>query len=111
MNTTQLDPQLTFVRVIDDFLNLLLDEGGMDTVSVEVRAQMLRDLRVRLNERFFTTVITNLSDEKISQFRELSESKVPGEGLEKFIDQNIPNAKEIFAQVMITFRNNYLGIA
>ena len=69
-----LNPKATFTQVVDDFLNLLLDEGGMDTVSVEVRAQMLVDLRKRLNERLFATVIANLSDEQISEFRALSES-------------------------------------
>lgn len=102
--------QLTFTQVVDDFLNLLLDEGGMDTVSVEVRAQMLNDLRVRLNERLFTTVITNLSDEKVTEFRTLSEKGASGEELEKFIDQNIPNTQEIFAGAFLTFRNDYLGI-
>lgn len=104
------NPQLTFTQVVDDFLNRLLDEGGMDTVSVEVRAQMLRDLRVRLNERLFATVISNMPEEKITEFRTLSEKKASGEELEKFIDKNIPDSQEIFAGAFLTFRNDYLGL-
>ena len=111
MTTNTLNPQLSFTQVVDDFLNLLLDEGGMDTVSVEVRAQMLNDLRLRLNERLFATAVMNLSDEQVTEFRELSEKKTSGEELEKFIDKNIPNSQEIFAGAFLTFRNDYLGLA
>jgi len=105
------NPQLTFAQVVDDFLNLLLDEGGMNTVSVEVRAQMLNDLRARLNERLFATAVSNLSDEKVTELRELSEKNASAEELETFIDKNIDNAQEIFAGAFITFRNDYLGVA
>lgn len=111
MDTPIADPALTFAQVVTDFLNLLLDEGGMDNVSVEVRAQMLHDLRVRLNERLFATIILNLPEDKITEFRALSEKKDSGEALEKFIDGNISNAQEIFAGAFLTFRNDYLGLA
>ena len=111
MKKNPLSPQLTFAQVVDDFLNLLLDEGGMDTVSPEVRAQMLNDLRVRLNERLFVTAISNMSDKRVTELRKLTEGGATGEAVEKFIDKNIPGAQEIFAGAMMTFRNDYLGIA
>lgn len=104
------NPQLAFTQVVDDFLNLLLDEGGMGTVSVGVRAQMLNDLRVRLNERLFATALMNLPEEKVTELRELSEKGTSGEEVEKFIDTNIPNSQEIFAGAFLTFRNDYLGL-
>lgn len=102
--------QLTFAQVTDDYLNLLLDEGGMNTESADVRAQMLQDLRRRLNERLFVTLITNLPEEKITELRELSEKKDVGEEMDKFIDNNIPNSQEVFAGALLTFRNDYLGL-
>ena len=110
MSANTLNPRLSFAQVVDDFLNLLLDEGGMDTVSPEVRAQMLSDLRVRLNERLFVTAISNLSDDKVTELRKLTEGVPSGEAIEKFIDGNIPDAQEIFAGAMLTFRNDYLGL-
>jgi hypothetical protein len=107
---TQIDSQLTFTQVMDDFLNLLLDEGEMGTVSPEVRAQMLNDLRLRLNEKMFVSILSRLDDEKVTKFRELIEGKAPGEEIEKFIDGNIPDAQDFFSQVFLTFRNDYLGL-
>lgn len=97
--------------MVDDFLNLLLDEGGMNTASPEVRSQMMSDLKVRLNERLFATVISNMPEDKITEFRELSEKRASGEEIEKFIDQNIPDTQEVFAGAFLTFRNDYLGLA
>ena len=105
------DPQLTFAQFVDDFLSTLLDEGGMESVSPEVRAQMLTDLRKRLNERLFATIIVNLSDEKVTEFRELTDRTPADENFEKFIDENISNAQEVFAAAFMTFRNDYLGLS
>ena len=105
----QTNSQLTFAQVVADFLNLLLDEGGMGTVSPEVRIQMLSDLRLRLNEKIFAAILSRLDDEKVTEFRELVEKKSSGEEVEKFIDNNVPDAQDFFAQVFMNFRNDYLG--
>ena len=107
---TQIDSQLTFAQVVSDFLNLLLDEGGMATVSPEVRAQMLNDLRVRLNEKIFAMILSQLDDKKVTEFRKLTEEKASSEELEKFIDDNVPNSQDFFSQVFMSFRDDYLGL-
>lgn len=106
-----MNPQLTSNQVIENFLQKLLEEAGMDTVSSEVKEQMLKDLRLRLNDRLFGAVIANLTDEKLTEFRQITEKKVPEEELQKFIDANISNAQEVFAQAMADFRKDYLGLA
>lgn len=106
-----MNPQLTSSQVIEDFLQKLLEEAGMDTTSPEVKEQMLKDLRLRLNDRLFGTVIMNLIDEKLTEFRQMTEKEVSTEELQKFIDTNIPNAQEVFSQAMMAFRKDYLGLA
>ena len=105
-----MNSQLAFSKVLEDFLNLLLDEGGMDTVAPEVRSQMHADLQKRLNERFFATMISVLPEAKVTELRELSATDTTGEAMEKFIQENIPQAQEIFSEAMITFRKDYLGL-
>lgn len=105
-----MNPSLTSAQYIEDFLQQLLTEAGMDTVSAEVKAQMLTDLRARLQDRLFGTIVINLTDGKLTQFRELSENEGSQEDLEKFVDENVPNASEVFAQAMMTFRKDYLGL-
>ena len=107
---TQINPQLSFSQVVNDFLNLLLDEGGMDTVSPEVREQMFNDLHIRLNGKIFAAILSRLDDNQVTEFRNLSENKASGEEIEKFIDSNIPDAQDFFAQVFLNFRNDYLGL-
>lgn len=106
----QINPQLSFGKVVDDFLSLLLDEGGMQEVSSEVRAQMLSDLRTRLNEKIFVSMLSRLDDQKVTEFRKISEAGGDAEKVEKFIDSNIPDAQDFFGQVMMSFREDYLGL-
>jgi len=105
-------PQLTSAQFVEDFLQKLLADAGMDEVSADVKAQMLTDLRARVQDRLFGTVIMNLrDDDEVTLFRQLVESEPKSEVLEKFIDDHIPNAKDVFAQALLTFRNDYLGLA
>ena len=102
--------ELSSKQVVDDFLNKVLTDGGMDNVSPEVREKMFNDLKNRLEDRFVVTVLSNLNDEQITKFREISESSGNVEEMNKFISSTIPNAEELFARAMLSFRNVYLGI-
>ena len=101
---------LNFNQVIQDFLNLLLDEGGMTNVSADVRAQMFNDLKVRFDQKIFAAIISRLEDQQVTEFRKLIEGQAGGEDMEKFIEKNIPDAQDLFARVFMTFRNEYLGL-
>lgn len=101
--------QLSAQQYVNDFLGALLDEAGMD-MSVEVRQQMLKDLHARLQDRFFGQVVISLSDSDLTQFRKMSESGASQEEMEKFIQSHVPNAPEVFASAMASFRNDYLGL-
>lgn len=105
-----MNSQLTSAQYIEDFLKSLLEEAGMDTVSPEVYAQMMTDLKARLEDRLFGTVIMNLDDAKLTEFREMSEKGASGEELQKFIDTNVPDAQNLFSQAMLNFRKDYLGV-
>ena len=105
-----MNPSLTSAQYVEDFLQALLTEAGMDTVSAEVKAQMLIDLRARLQDRLFGTIVMNLTDGKLTEFREMVENGGAQADLEKFVDENVPNAAEVFAQAMVTFRKDYLGL-
>lgn len=106
-----INPQLTSAQLMDDFVRSLLEESGMDDVSPEVKEQMSLSLKARLNDRLFATVLMNLPEDKVTKLREMTESGEAGEGLQKFIDTNLPNASELFSQAMLGFRNDYLGLA
>jgi len=103
-------PQLSAQQYVNDFLESLLNDAGMDTMSVEVKQQMLKDLHARLQDRFFGQVIISMPEKDLTEFRKLSENKASQEELQKFIEEHVPNAPEVFAKAMVTFRNDYLGV-
>ena len=95
-------------QLVTDFLNQILDDAGMTDLPPEVRQQMLVDLRARLEDRFLATIISVLKEDQLTQFRELTEQGAEDKVAE-FINTNIPNSQELFAQAMVTFKEQYLG--
>lgn len=95
---------------INDFLNTMLKDAGMTDLDPEVEAQMMDDLRSRLQERFFATVVKNLSEEQLNELIKLDSKKASESEIEQFIGKNISNPSEVFAQAMMNFRADYLGV-
>lgn len=102
--------QFSSAQITEDFLNQLLTDAGMDTVSPELREEMLADLRARLQDRLLGTVIINLSEQDLEGFNKLLDQNANEEQVAKFIDEKVPNATELFATAMLGFRNDYLGL-
>ena len=104
-------PQFTTAQYIQDFLNGILKDAGMDKVDAEVKQQMMEDLKNRLEDRLFGSIIINLKEEDLTKFRKLVDGKETNQKqVEEFINIHIPNSTEVFAQAMVTFRNDYLGV-
>ena len=102
--------ELSAEQVTNNFLNKLLEDAGMDNVSADVRQQMFTDLKNRLEDRFLATIIANLQEEQITTFRELLENGGDADKINQFLSINLPNANELFAQSMLSFRDTYLGL-
>jgi hypothetical protein len=101
--------QFTGTQVINDFLLSLLSDAGMNDVSPRVKEQMIDDLNARLQDRFVATIISNLDENKLEEFSNLLESAKDEAKVQSFIDANLPNASQLFAQSMLKFRDDYLG--
>lgn len=100
---------MSSAQVIQDFLQSLLTDAGMDDLTPDVKAQMLQDLEARLQDRFFGALVTQLTDEELTQFRELQEKETPPAQLEQYISDHLPNSADFFVQIMNQFRSDYLG--
>ena len=103
-------PQFSSAQLMEDFLQQLLIDAGMDGVSPEVKDQMLTDLRARLEDRLLGTIILHLSEEDLVTFNKLSDDNASEEQVTKFIDEKIPDYAELAGQAMLQFKNDYLGI-
>jgi hypothetical protein len=104
-------PSMSSVQFMNDYLEALLTDAGMENLSPELKAQMLRDLRARLEDRLFGTIVMNLEEPKLTTFRQLVESEAPQGEVEQFLNSQVPNASELFSEAMLKFRSDYLGVA
>lgn len=90
------------------FLNQLLDDGGGATIDPEVRTQMLNDLRSRLENRIFTTIVTKLPPAELPAFEALVTRPAPPAEVEVYLRAHLPNFDELIAESMLAFRSMYV---
>lgn len=101
-------PTLSEPAEITAFLERLLDDGGMREVEPEVRAQMLTDLRARLQNALFATFITKLPEADLPAFNALVEEKAPLERVQEFLATRIKNLETVVANALLDFRKQYV---
>lgn len=90
------------------FLERVLADGGMANVEPEVREQMLKDLRSRLENKLFATLVMKLPENDLPAFNALVERKAPQEQIQEFLKTKIPNLDEVLAEAMLEFRRLYV---
>lgn len=94
---------------IHTFLKDLLKDADQTDLSPELEEQMIQDLNTRLEDRLILVAMDNLDIENQDKLAELSEANASPEDIQKFIQTNISNWEEVFANALIDFRNTYLG--
>lgn len=109
--TPQANQQLTIPMEVKNFLESLLNDAGMATVDAEMREEMIKELYVRLDNYFTSTIVNNLPPENMEEFIKMNEEKKPQAEIEQFLKDKIPNAQDIFAKTFMEFRDLYLGNA
>ena len=104
-----MDSQAQIPQDIRAFLESLLQDANMTTLDDQAREEMIKQLFVRLDNFMLTTIMEALPGEKLEEFTKMSEEGKDRTELEAYLKANIPNAEEVFARAMLTFRDMYLG--
>lgn len=107
MDNTQQSVQIP--QEIRTFLEGLLRDAGMTTLDDQMRDEMIKELFARLDNHITATIVDNLPDEHIEEFISMNEQKKPSEEINKFIQDKMPNAQEVFSKAFMDFRDLYLG--
>lgn len=102
------DNQDTIPADIRTYLESLLEDGGM-TLTDELKEAMIMDLYTRLEKKMIADALEQMKAEDAEGFVKLVQSKVPQAEVNSYINSHLPNAKEIFLQSLIDFRNYFLG--
>lgn len=91
-----------------DFLSGIMSEAGI-AVDEKTHNQIIKELFVQLDNYMLSTIVEELPDDKLEDFTVMNEEGRPKEELEQYLQDNIPNSKEVFVKAMMDFKTLYLG--
>lgn len=91
------------------FLISLLKDAGMETLEDDMRAEMEKELFARLETYITSRIVETMPADKLDAFVDMNEQGKSQEEIDAYIQENIPNAQQFFADVFLEFRDMYLS--
>lgn len=91
------------------FLTNLLNDAGMDTIEDDLKAEMEKELFARLETYISSRIVETMPVDKLDSFVDMNEQGKSQEEIDAFIQENIPNAQQFFADIFLEFRDLYLA--
>lgn len=110
MDTKSSDKQkLEIPSEIRLYLENLLEDAGMTSVDIQMKEEMINQLYVRLDSFITTVIIDAMPEENIEEFIQMNEQNKPQTEIAAFLNEKLPNSKEVFSKAFTDFRQMYLG--
>src|SRR5258708_28010120 len=103
MDNNQQDP-LQIPQEIRAYLEGILDEAGMSGFDENIHQSMINDLYIRLDKFLIGLIAQYMPDEKLEEFAKLTENNPSQTSVTEYIQNNVPNSKEIFSKAFVEFR-------
>lgn len=91
------------------FLESILQDAGIRDLDDKTHEQMLQELFKRLDNYILLSISDNLPADKLEIFTRMAENKASAEQMKTYLQENIPDSTQIFAQAMLDFRDYYLS--
>jgi hypothetical protein len=93
---------------IHQYLKQLLVDAGQTDLGTELEEVLIQDLAARLEDRLILAAVEKLPQEKQEELTNLASDKNNAKEVMDFLQTNIPDYDEVFAQALIDFREVYL---
>lgn len=93
---------------LEEFIDRIVAEKGFDTKDPEVLAQIKADLLGRLEDRINAMILSELPQDKLEEFEKMLDAG-NGEAINNFLKENISDAEQKLATVMLEFKSIYLA--
>lgn len=106
MNTSD---QNTIPPDIYQFLNLLIEDSKIQVKNEAVRDIMIEELYGSLNTYLGSVFMQHLLPDKLTELKQLQETQMDKETVERFIVSNISDAKNVVTQAFLDFRELFLS--
>jgi hypothetical protein len=94
---------------IHEYLKQLLVDAGQTDLGEDLEEVMIQDLATRLEDRLTLAAVEKLPQEKQEELTTLAAEKENAQLVMEFLQKNIPDYDEVFAQALAEFREVYLG--
>lgn len=98
----------TIPQEVKEYLEEIITQAQIPVFDDETKKQVVTDLFGRLDKYLAIKIAENLSEDNVKTFVQMNQDKKPQEEIDSFIQQNIPNAQELFEQAFVDFRDFYL---
>jgi len=92
---------------LDDFVERLIEEKGLNSLDDEVLKQLKNDLSSRLEDRINAAILSALPPRKIEDFEKILEQGSADE-IQSFCSKNILDLDQLVASELMNFRQTYL---
>lgn len=91
------------------FLEGILTEADVLIFDDDEKETILINMYSQLDSHLIGKVLEHLPEDKIEGFIDLDDEKENStEKVQKYLEKHLPNAKEVFAQAFVEFKNMYL---
>jgi hypothetical protein len=98
----QIPPEVTA------FLGKVLEDAGLKSPAGKLCYKQLRELHDRLDVLMFDEILTYLPARHLEAFVKMNGEKRSRGEIDKFLEENMPNAEEVFAGALARFREFYV---
>lgn len=93
---------------LKSFVDRLISEKGLEGLDTDVLAEVHADLLSRLEDRINAVLLAKLPPEKAVEFEKVLDAGDEKQ-VQEFVSATVPNANEVVAEALMTFRQTYLN--
>lgn len=90
------------------FLEDLLREANIPEILPEQKELMIEELYVRLDQFLVATIAEYMPEEKLEEFTKLVETDPNPETIQRYLQENLPDAQDVLTVAFGKFRQLYL---
>jgi hypothetical protein len=98
----QIPPEVTTI------LGKVLEDAGLQSQVGKLCYEQLRELHDRLDVVMFDEILTYVPAKHLEAFLKMNDEKRSRGEIDKFLEENMPNAEEVFAGALAKFRESYV---
>jgi|SRR6185369_1686810 len=94
---------------VDTFINTLIDQRGYQDAAPEIREEIYKDLKLRIDEFIMTRTVAQFTDEELTAYETLLDEGKSPEELRQFAVDHIPDYSDFLTGTMLSFQDSYLS--